>query len=232
MNAQSAARAIEPEQETDSYRSPPNNIEAEQAILGAILVNNEACDRVSSFLDPSHFFEAVHARIYEAAATLIRAGKLASPVTLKTYFERDETLKDIGGSAYLARLAGAASTIINAEEYGRAIYELAQRRKLIDIGTEIVNTSFDTPVDMNSTTRLLSATMSRTSGQLWRGCLPLVTLCDGVDGTATPASSGNAARWRSSTPSAISSNPIPPSGDAVPAKQVLITSWPRPCGAT
>jgi replicative DNA helicase len=150
MNAQNAARVIEPEQESDSYRSPPHNIEAEQALLGAILVNNEACDRVSSFLDPSHFFEAVHARIYEAAATLIRAGKLASPVTLKTFFERDETLKEIGGSQYLARLAAAATTIINAEEYGRAIYELAQRRKLIDIGTEIVNTSFDTPVDMTT----------------------------------------------------------------------------------
>ena len=150
MNAQSTARALAPEPESDSYRSPPHNIEAEQALLGAILVNNEACDRVSSFLDPSHFFEAVHARIYEAAATLIRAGKLASPVTLKTYFERDETLKDIGGPVYLARLAAAATTIINAEEYGRAIYELAQRRKLIDIGTDIVNTSFDTPVDMTA----------------------------------------------------------------------------------
>ena len=150
MNAQNTARVLAPEPESDSYRSPPHNIEAEQALLGAILVNNEACDRVSSFLDPSHFFEAVHARIYESAATLIRAGKLASPVTLKTYFERDETLKDIGGPVYLARLAGAATTIINAEEYGRAIYELAQRRKLIDIGSDIVNVSYDTPVDMTA----------------------------------------------------------------------------------
>src|SRR5262245_64959376 len=150
MAVQPNVRAIEPEQQGDSYRSPPHNLEAEQALLGAILVNNEACDRVSSFLDPSHFFEAVHARIYEAAATLIRAGKLASPVTLKTYFERDETLKEIGGPQYLARLAAAATTIINAEEYGRAIYELAQRRKLIDIGTEIVNTSYDTPVHLTA----------------------------------------------------------------------------------
>jgi replicative DNA helicase len=147
MNAQNAARALAPEPEDDSYRSPPQNIEAEQALLGAILVNNEACDRVSSFLEPTHFSEGVHARIYEAASTLIRAGKLASPVTLKTYFERDETLKEIGGPAYLARLAAAATTIINAEEYGRTIYELAQRRKLIDIGTDIVNGSYDTPVD-------------------------------------------------------------------------------------
>jgi replicative DNA helicase len=150
MAVQTNVRALEPEQETDSYRLPPHNLEAEQALLGAILVNNEACDRVSSFLDPSHFFEAVHARIYEAASTLIRAGKLASPVTLKTYFDRDETLKEIGGPIYLARLAAAATTIINAEEYGRTIYELAQRRKLIVIGTDVVNEAYDTPVDATS----------------------------------------------------------------------------------
>jgi len=133
--------------ETPLFRDPPHNLEAEQALLGAILVNNEACDRVSGFLEPQHFFEPLHARIYEAASTLIRTGKLASPVTLKTFFENDATLAEIGGPAYLARLAAAATTIINAEEYGRTIYELAQRRTLITIGTDIVNDSFDTPVD-------------------------------------------------------------------------------------
>jgi replicative DNA helicase len=118
--------------------------------LGAILVNNEACDRVTSFLLPDHFSEAIHARIFEAASTLIRMGKLASPITLKTYFESDATMKEIGGPAYLARLAASATTIINAEEYGRMIYELAQRRKLIGIGTDIVNEAFDTPVDESS----------------------------------------------------------------------------------
>ena len=128
------------------YRTSPHNIEAEQALLGAILVNNEACDRVSAFLEPEHFYEPLHARIYEAAAALIRAGKLASPVTLKTYFDADETLSEIGGPAYLARLAAAATTIINAHEYGQTVFELAQRRRLITIGEDIVNGSFDAPV--------------------------------------------------------------------------------------
>src|SRR5438876_6724102 len=157
MAAQPNVRAFEPGPKDDSYRSPPHNIEAEQALLGAILVNNEACDRVSSFLDPSHFFEAVHARIYEAAATLIRAGKLASPVTLKTYFERDETLKDIGGPVYLARLAAAATTIINAEEYGRSIYELAQPRKLLTFGTCVGKDSYYTPVGATLRVRVQQA---------------------------------------------------------------------------
>lgn len=129
------------------YREVPHNIEAEQALLGAILVNNDACDRVSAFLEPEHFFEPVHQRIYEAASRLIRMGKLASPVTLKTFFERDETLAEIGGTAYLARLATAATTIINAQDYGRTIYDLAVRRRLINIGTDIVMSAYDAEVD-------------------------------------------------------------------------------------
>jgi replicative DNA helicase len=150
MATQTTLRAVDGGNETDSYRIPPQNLEAEQALLGAILTNNDACDRVSGFLLPDHFSEAVHARIFEAASTLIRAGKLASPITLKTFFESDATLKEIGGPAYLARLAASATTIINAEEYGRAIYELAQRRKLIGVGSDIVNEAFDTPVGDSS----------------------------------------------------------------------------------
>lgn len=120
------------------------------ALLGAILANNDAADRVSNFLGPEHFSEAVHARIYEAATTLIRLGKLASPVTLKNHFENDATLKEIGGPAYLARLAASATTIINAEEYGRTVYELAQRRKLISIGTEVVNEAFEPDIESTS----------------------------------------------------------------------------------
>ncbi len=134
----------------DDYKSAPHNLEAEQALLGAILVNNEACDRVTGFLEPKHFYEGIHARIFEAASTLIRAGKLVSPVTLKTYFESDETLNEIGGPAYLARLAASAATILNTEEYGRSIYELAQRRELINIGTDIVNEAFEMDVEVHS----------------------------------------------------------------------------------
>ncbi|MGF7161071.1 replicative DNA helicase [Rhodoligotrophos appendicifer] len=133
---------------TPDYRSVPFNLEAEQALLGAILVNNEACERISDFLKPEHFFEPVHARIFEAAFRLVRAGKLASPVTLKTFFDRDQALSEIGGPAYLARLAGSATTVINAQEYGRTIFDLAVRRRLIEIGTDIVGNAYDAPVDV------------------------------------------------------------------------------------
>ena len=129
-----------------AYRSPPLNLEAEQALLGAILVNNDAYDRISDFLKPEHFVEEIHRRIFEIAGSLIRAGKLASPITLKTFLGEH----DLGGVSvpqYLARLAAEATTIINALDYGRTIHDLAVRRELIQIGEDVVNVAFDAPVD-------------------------------------------------------------------------------------
>ena len=111
------------------YRTAPHNIEAEQDLLGAILVNNDAAAKVSGFLKAEHFAGDVHRRIYDAATLLIERGEIADPVTLKSYFDRDEGLADIGGSQYLARLAASATTIINAENYGRLIYDLAHPEK-------------------------------------------------------------------------------------------------------
>jgi len=128
------------------YRVAPNNIDAEQALLGAILVNNDAYYRVSDFLLPEHFFEDLHKRIYEIATTLIRAGKLASPITLKTYLG-DQDLGGVTVSQYLARLSAEATTVINAQDYGRTIYDLAIRRNLITIGEDLVNIAYDSPVE-------------------------------------------------------------------------------------
>src|SRR5579872_751896 len=129
------------------YRTPPHNIEAEQALLGAILVNNEAFYRVSDFLEPKHFLETIHQRIFELVGGLIRAGKLATPVTLKTFLPTDLDIAGLSVNQYLARLAAEATTIINAEDYGRTVYDLSIRRDLIAIGEEMVNTAFDAPVD-------------------------------------------------------------------------------------
>ena len=134
-----------------AYRTPPHNIDAEQALLGAILVNNDAYDRVSDFLRPEHFSEELHRRIYGVCSQLIRAGKLATVVTLKTFLEPE--IKDIQlpagvtAQAYLARLAAEATTIINAEDYGRTVHDLAMRRELIVIGEDVVNTAYDSPID-------------------------------------------------------------------------------------
>jgi replicative DNA helicase len=129
------------------YRAAPHNIEAEQALLGAMLVNNEAFYRVSDFLEPRHFFEPVHQKIFELAASLIRAGKIASPVTLKTFLPADADIGGLTVSQYLARLAAEATTVINALDYGRTIYDLSTRRALIVIGEDLVNEAYDSAVD-------------------------------------------------------------------------------------
>src|SRR5437763_3887723 len=130
-----------------SYRTAPHNIEAEPSLLGAILVNNEALYPVSDFLEPFHFFEPIHQQIYDIARSLIRTGKLASPVTLKTFLPADLNIAGLTGAQYLARLAAEATTIINAADYGRTVYDLAIRRDLIQIGEDMVNVAFDAPVD-------------------------------------------------------------------------------------
>src|ERR1700736_6633986 len=122
-----------------AYRAAPHNIEAEQALLGAVLVNNEALYRVSDFLEPQHFFEPIHQQIYDISRSLIRTGKLASPVTLKTFLPAETDIVGLTLAQYLARLAAEATTIINAVDYGRTIYDLAIRRDLIQIGEDMVN---------------------------------------------------------------------------------------------
>lgn len=136
------------ESEDAPFRAAPHNIEAEQALLGAILVNNDACDKVSSFLREEHFFDPLHGRVYEAAQKLISAGKRASPITLKTFFENEEPLAaDLTVPQYLGRLSANATTVINAEDYGRTVYDLAIRRDLIVIGEDLVNVAYDSPVE-------------------------------------------------------------------------------------
>ena len=139
---------LAPDPATPAYRTAPHNIEAEQQLLGAILINNDAFYRVSDFLEARHFFLRLHQEIFETSGSLIRMGKVANPVTLKTFVTESET--DLGGMTvpqYLARLAAEATTIINAQDYGRTVYDLSIRRNLIEVGTDMVNVAFDAPVD-------------------------------------------------------------------------------------
>ncbi|WP_368183873.1 replicative DNA helicase [Aestuariibius sp. HNIBRBA575] len=115
----------------------PHSIEAEQQLLGAILTNNDMYDRAASIIGPEHFYDPVHARIYEVAAARISKNALASPVTLKAFLEEEEGLKELGGTAYLARLAGAAISTFAVRDYAQMIYDFAIRRELISLGNDI-----------------------------------------------------------------------------------------------
>ena len=123
--------------EIEAPETMPHSIEAEQQLLGAILTNNDVYDRVANLIGPQHFYEPVHARIFELAAARIAKNNLASPVTLKAFMEDDEGLKELGGPAYLARLAGAAIAAFAVRDYAQLIYDLAVRRELIALGRDI-----------------------------------------------------------------------------------------------
>ncbi|MDJ0894872.1 MAG: replicative DNA helicase [Alphaproteobacteria bacterium] len=128
-------------------RTPPHNFEAEQGLLGSILHNNRAYERVSEFLRPEHFAHPVHGRIYAACATLIERGQVADPVTLRNTFADEDALAEVGGSAYLDSLVESLVTTLNAAEYGKLIYDMHLRRELIALGEDVVNDAFDFGVE-------------------------------------------------------------------------------------
>ncbi|MFV0410567.1 MAG: replicative DNA helicase [Paracoccus sp. (in: a-proteobacteria)] len=136
MSEITALRATAPTADSEAP-SVPFSIEAEQQLLGALLTNNEIFDRISQLLKPEHFYEPVHSRIFEIAAERIRKNALASPVTLKAFMESDAGLKDLGGPAYLARIAAAAISAYAARDYAQMIREFALRRDLITLGQDI-----------------------------------------------------------------------------------------------
>lgn len=143
-----------------SQRLPPSNVQAEQALLGALLANNKAYERVSEFLAPEHFADPIHGRIYQAIARRIEQGQLADAVTLKAEFEHSGVLEEVGGTAYLAQLLTAMVGIINAGEYGRAIHDAWLRRQLIDIGETVVNRAFGMEPELDGGSQVEAAEQS------------------------------------------------------------------------
>ncbi len=133
--------------EPTESRSLPHNIEAEQSLLGAILVNNNTYEKVSDLLEPEHFFDPVHQRIFEAINTMVQRGQVADPKTMRGLFENDPALASVGGAKYLGDLAASVVTIINAADYGQLIHDLSVRRQLITLGEDVVNGAYEHDLD-------------------------------------------------------------------------------------
>ena len=163
-------------------RMPPANLEAEQALLGAIFANNKAFHHVVAFLKPEHFADPVHSHIYRECARLILRGSLADAVTLKAVFEQSGTLEEVGGTSYLVQLLSAMVGIVNAGEYGRAIHDAWLRRQLIDIGETVVNRAFGGDVNLDGEAQLAAASDA------------LLDLSTGAAKDAPEVSAGDAAR--------------------------------------
>ncbi len=153
MNSQLTAPRAEDLDDLGSlpaFRRVPHNIEAEMALLGAILVNPRAFERVADFLRPEHFALAEHRRVFEGCARLVERGQLADPVTLKSALDHAGALDQVGGPGYLNRLVDCAVTVINAGEYGRLVHDLYLRRELIAIGEDVVNRAYGGEVDLDA----------------------------------------------------------------------------------
>ncbi len=128
-------------------RTPPHNLDAEQALLSAILANNLAFEKVSEFLRAEHFYNTIFGRIFQAVMTLIERGQKADAITLKHFFVADPEIQQLGGGDYLAQLTGSYVSIINASDYGHTIHDLYLRRQLVDLGTDVVNNAFGANMD-------------------------------------------------------------------------------------
>jgi replicative DNA helicase len=151
--------------EEPAYRILPQNLEAEQGLLGALMLDNSALERVSDFLRPFYFYVPVHQRLYEAILKLVERGQLAGPVTLKNYFEKDEKLKHVGGTEYLADLFASVITTINAEDYGRTIYDLYMRRELIAMCRDVLRDAYEPRLEQEHGAM---AIIEQTEGHLFR----------------------------------------------------------------
>ncbi|HEX6603685.1 MAG TPA: DnaB-like helicase N-terminal domain-containing protein, partial [Sphingomicrobium sp.] len=132
------------ESASDSPPALPQNVEAEAALLGALMIDNRLVEDVQLKLRPQHFFEPLHGRIFEAILRLTDKNMVANPVTLKPMFDGDEAMKEVGGPAYLAQLTGSGAAVIGARDFAAQIYDLALLRALVGVGRDLVEGALDT----------------------------------------------------------------------------------------
>src|SRR5262245_33105544 len=133
--------------EQEAHRQLPYDVDIEQALLGAILIDNYSLERASAVLKPEHFYDPLHQRLFDAIERMWAKGHAVTPLTLKAAMEQDAGLAEVGGQAYLVSLARAAPAMPNVKDYARILADLAMRRELIHIGEDIVNTAYEAPLE-------------------------------------------------------------------------------------
>ncbi|WP_375391230.1 replicative DNA helicase [uncultured Sphingomonas sp.] len=135
----------------------PRNVEAEAAMLGAMMIDNRLADDLLDRLEPAHFYEPLHGRVFAAIRTLRSNDMLATPVTLRPMFDADEGMKELGGPAYLAGLTGSGAGLIGARQFAQQIYDLAMLRALVSVGRTLVDRAMDTSEEVNPRAQIEAA---------------------------------------------------------------------------
>ena len=141
----------------------PQNIEAEAALLGALMIDNRLVEDVQLKLRSDHFFEPLHGRIYDSILRMTDKNMVANPVTLRPMFEADEAMKEVGGAGYLAQLTGSGAAIIGARDFAQQIYDLALLRSLVAVGRDMVEGALDTSEEVAPLSQI-----ERAEGELYR----------------------------------------------------------------
>lgn len=149
--------AIIQDYNTAKLRTTPSNVQAEQMLLGSILINIDLLNKVSDFLKPNHFFELLHQKIYSAITALTEKGLIATPITLKNMLDKDQLFIDSGSEKYLNRLISMSMIVINPHDYGTIIYELALKRQLINLGEEVVNIAYESTLEQSAMQQIEAA---------------------------------------------------------------------------
>ena len=159
------AEIIRLNEQTDAPAPPalPHNIQAEAALLGALMIDNRLVEDVQLKLRSDHFFEPLHGRIYDSILRMSDKNMVANPVTLRPMFEADEAMREVGGPAYLAQLTGSGATIIGARDFAQQIYDLALLRSLVAVGRDMVEGALDTSEEVAPL-----AQIERAEGELYR----------------------------------------------------------------
>lgn len=135
----------------------PKNIEAEQALIGALLANNKAYEKIADILKPAYFADVTHQKIFEVMSKLLSREHTADIITLKNYFEQEGTLEQVGGFPYLVKLAESVSPLTNVEYYAHFIYDKYLRRELVNTGFDIVNNAMQENLDISATDQISEA---------------------------------------------------------------------------
>ena len=136
----------------------PSNLEAEQALLGSILVNNDIIDEISSFIESQVFYDPAHIKIYEVIESLNKRGMIANPITLKNFFEKDNMLNEVGGTEYLVKLTRFSGSAKQAVDYGKIIHEMFLRRQLIQISDNLSTETLNANTQEQNAEKIIEGT--------------------------------------------------------------------------
>ena len=136
----------------------PANLEAEQALIGSILVNNDIIDEVSAFINPNIFFDPAHIKIYEIIINLNNKGMIANPITLKNFFEKDNMLNEVGGTEYLVKLTRFSGSVKQAIDYAKIIHEMYLRRELVQISDQLTSDTLNANTEEQNAENIIENT--------------------------------------------------------------------------